>query len=177
LRRHVVSVSRPPRLRLLRFENLAAEFRALTRALNLPVESILPHRNQTADVTGLRRLALSMCSENSPFGVSIITTLASFSLGGSRKNFHLVRPRKSFHQLRSARKNADVDDGGYGDLCFDKNFQRLPFERAASHHCVFPRMTMKAPLKRCSVKSPPSFGGMNISLTLQSRTSGGCSKS
>ena len=30
--------------------------------------------------------------------------------------------RESLHQLRRAGKNADVDDGGYGDLSFDKNF-------------------------------------------------------
>ena len=84
-----------PRLRLLRFENLAVEFRALTRALNLPVEGILPHRYQTADVAGLRRLALSMCSENSPFGVSIITTLASFSVSVALERIFISLPSTS----------------------------------------------------------------------------------
>ena len=40
--------------------------------------------------------------------------------------------RESLHQFRRAGKNADVDNGGYGDLSFDKNFQCLPFERTAS---------------------------------------------
>lgn len=48
-----------PRLRLLRFENLTADFSELARSLNLPADTVLPHRNRTADRTGLRQLALS----------------------------------------------------------------------------------------------------------------------
>jgi len=48
-----------PRLKLLRFENLAGDFSNLVKTLNLPVSGVLPQRNRTADLANLARIALS----------------------------------------------------------------------------------------------------------------------